>query len=113
MSPHSLTGGERAEHPLVVGMLEHLTSEMGSMRESMGQIAEAVVRLARLEEKYKVTADTANDLEKRVKDLEIDKAQKDSALRVMGWMVKSLWAVTGGGLLIYLGKIAAMSQGVH
>ena len=81
-------------------------SRLGRIEEKLDKLADAVVSLARMEERmltiFKRIEQYENrqeQLEQRVSDIELDDAGKNSIYRILD---KSVWLVVGIGLAFFL-----------
>jgi len=92
--------------------LDQITGELSDMRNSMDKIAEALTRLALLEERHSVIVSTTRQIEERQVrfDDRLDKLEKeqiryDATASTASKAFKVVWAVVGGGIIYIGGEI--------
>jgi chromosome segregation ATPase len=98
--------------------LDQVTNDLSDIKSSMGKIAEALTRLALLEERHSVNVSTTRRIEEEVQlhDRRLDVIEKEQ-IRVEASTetaikaVKVAWAVLGAGVLYVGGKVVTMVTG--
>lgn len=98
---------ERDEH--LNRRFDQMNGDLSDIKSSMGKIAEALTRLALLEERHSVVVSTTRQIEERQTrfDDRLDRIEKEqiryeATASTAGKAIKMVWAVVGGGV-IYVG----------
>ncbi|WP_374335550.1 hypothetical protein [Methyloversatilis sp.] len=98
--------------------LDQVSGDLSDIKSSMGKIAEALTRLALLEERHSVVVTTTNRIENhlnrfdaRLDQLEKEQIRVEASTNTAIKAVKVAWATLGAGVLYAGGKVVTMVTG--
>ncbi|NTX17969.1 hypothetical protein [Burkholderia cepacia] len=96
--------------------IRDVQGHVAEIKTGMGQVADAIVRLAVIEERHLATRARVEKLEDRMVDVsgrttELEKSQIKYEARFAGatWTAKAVWALVGGAALTIAGKLLMMA----
>ena len=97
---------------------DQVTNDLSDIKSSMGKIAEALTRLALLEERHSVVVSTTRRIDERLVEIDhrLDEVEKqqirvDATTNTAVKAAKVAWAVLGAGVLYVGGKVISLVTG--
>jgi hypothetical protein len=106
------------DNDLILERLNTMHEDMQGMRNSITQIAEAITRLAVLEEKQQTNtamvtrlSEALEKTQTKLQTLELTQAVRDAQLQGAAWVGRALWAVAGGAVAAALPQLFKLLGG--